>query len=62
MMFFMFKKREAEIERQEQDIDDAKKVLHKKMNRDLKKQNELIDILSNGITLEIKKGMGGHHV
>lgn len=60
-MFFTFKKREEKIERREADIDDAKKVLHRKMNRDLKKQNELIDILSNGITLEIKKGMGSHH-
>lgn len=62
MMFFMFKKREATIEKKEQDIKNAKKVLHRKISRDIKKQNELIEILSNGITLEIKKGLGNPHV
>lgn len=62
MMLFMFKKREAKIERREKDIKNAKQVLHRKINRDLKKQNELIDILSNGITLEIRKGLGNPHV
>lgn len=60
-MIFMFKKREAKIEEQEQEIKNAKQVLHRKINRDLKKQNELIQILSNGITLEIKKAIGGHN-
>ncbi len=61
MMFFM-KKREAKIERQEQNITQAKQALHRQINRDLKKQNELIDMLNNGITLQIKKGLGGKHV
>lgn len=59
-MILMFKKREVKIEEQEQEIKNAKKVLHRKINRDLKKQNELIQILSNGITLEIKRAIGGH--
>lgn len=61
-MFFMFKKREAHIKQQEKDIKNAKQVLHRKINKDLRKQQDLIDILSNGITLEIKKGLGAKHV
>lgn len=60
-MIFMFKKREAKIQKQEKDITNAKKVLHRKINRDLKEQHELINILSNGITLEIKQAIGGKH-
>lgn len=60
-MIFMFKKREAKIEEQEKDIKNAKQVLHRKINKDIKKQNELIELLSNGITLEIKRAVGGKH-
>lgn len=62
MMIFMFKKREAHIERQERDIKNAKQVLHRKINQDLKRQNELIKILSNGVELQIRKGLGNPHV
>lgn len=55
------KKREAKIERQEKDIKNAKQILHRKMNRDLQKQKELIDILNNGITIQIKEAIGGRH-
>lgn len=58
---FGFKKREAKIERQEKEITDAKRQLHRKINQDLRKQNELIDILNNGISIEIKKAIGGSH-
>lgn len=61
-MMLLFKKRKAKIEEQEKDITAAKRVLHRKLNRDLKKQRELIDILSNGITLEIKRSLGSKNV
>lgn len=57
-----FRKREAKIERKEVDIKNAKQVLHRKINKDLKEQDELINILNNGITLEIRKGLGNPHV
>lgn len=60
-MIFMFRKREAKIKSREKDITNAKQVLHRKINRDLKEQNELISILKNGITLEIKQAIGGKH-
>lgn len=59
---FGMKKKEAKIERQEKDITNAKRILHRKMNRDLQKQKELIDILSNGITFRVKEAIGGRHV
>jgi hypothetical protein len=58
----LFKKREAKIEKKEKDITNAKQVLHRKINKDLKAQQDLINVLSNGIALQIKKGLGSRNV
>lgn len=60
-MIFNFRKRQKKIELQERVIDNAQKEHIKTVDSYIEKQQALNKILSNGVTLEIKKAIGSKH-
>ena len=61
-MIFNFRKREHKVTQQEEVIDAKQRQLNRKMDKDIQAFKELNKVLDNGITLEIKKAIGGKHV
>lgn len=61
-MIFNFRKHERKIDEKEKVIVEQKRRQTRKMDSDINKLKAINKILDNGITLEIRKGMGNHHV
>lgn len=60
-MIFNFRKPERRIKEQDKVISEVQRQHTRKVNADIKAIQQLNSILDNGITLEIKKAMGGKH-
>lgn len=61
-MIFNFRKHERHIAEKEKVISEKKRQETRKVNADIDKLRKINKILDNGITLEIKKGLGNHGV
>lgn len=61
-MIFNFRKHERRIDEKEQAIRIKKQQQTRKVNADIDKIKAINRILDNGITLEIRKGLGAKHV
>lgn len=61
-MIFNFYKKQHHTVVKEKAINAKQEQLNRKMDKDIRSLRELNRILDNGVTLEIKKGLGGKHV
>lgn len=60
-MIFNFRKRELVIEMKEKEIQEAKKKLHSRIDRDIRSVSRLNKVLANGVTLQVYKATGGRN-
>lgn len=60
-MLFNFRKRERHSDIKEQLISTKQDQLTHKIDEDINAYKQLNKVLSNGITIEIKKAIGGKH-
>lgn len=61
-MILNFRQRDHQSKQKDKIISQKQGQLTRKMNEDINAFRKLNEVLDNGITLEIKKAIGGHNV